>query len=115
MEKEIVLREVSLKNVLTPDGERDIVAKVVPFSRRNEDHVQFAFDFADMLGGSPSRFKNQSEAARGYVETFMSRTVGEESDPSSDYSCVYSDLRAARVLFFQSETRKEFDDFFVNA
>jgi len=65
------LREVTLKNVVTPDGETSLTVKVLPFNKRNDDHVDFAFAYMDMLGRVPSKFQNVSDAAKGYVELFM--------------------------------------------
>ncbi len=114
MEKEIKLRKVTLKKVLTPESEQDFTVEVVPFNRRNDDHVKFAFDYIDMLGRKPSPFETESDAARAYAMLFMAHKADDLNDQNSAISCVLSDVRACRVLLFQAETQKEFHDFFVN-
>ena len=64
MGKELVLRKVTLKNVLTPTGERDIEVQVVPFDRRKDEHTDFAYAYIDMLGRMPSEFRNMSDASK---------------------------------------------------
>lgn len=113
--KEIELETVELKNVITSDGEQDIAVQVVPFDKRNDDHVDFAFAFIDMAGGGRSAFSNASEASRRYVELFMKHTVDDESNQNSDFNKVRKDLRAARTLFFQPNIQNALKDFFANA
>ena len=106
---------IVLKNVLTPEGERDITADVVPFSRRNDAHVDFAYAYADMMGRMPSRFGNLTDVSRGYVELFMVHKEDDAKNSESDYSCVLSDVRACRTLFHQEDAQKSFHGFFANA
>ena len=106
---------VELRKVLTPEGERDIKVQVEPFNRRKEAHTDFAFAFMDMLGRMPSEYKNMTEVARGYVETFMAHKAEHADDPNSDFACVLSDARACRTLFNNPVAQKQFSDFFANA
>lgn len=109
-------RKVELKNVLFGQtGAQDITVEVVPFNRRNDDHVEFAYAYSDMLFRAPSEFENISQAARRYVAMFMVHKVEDETNPDSNLNKVLGDLRACRILFNQPETQKEFQDFFENA
>lgn len=112
--KNIQFESVTLKNVLTPEGERDIVAQIVPFDRRKDEHVDFAFECADMYGRQPSRFSNVSDAARAFVELFMVHKADDATDPNSDYVCVLRDKRAARTLYHTPAFQQQLQDFFVN-
>lgn len=115
MEKKFSFRKVTLKKVLNAeDVEVDFEVEVVPFSRRNDQHVQFVFDYLDMLGKRPSPFATESDAARAYVELFMRGTAEDMENPASAKRCVLADLRAARTLLYQPETQKEFSTFFMN-
>jgi len=109
------MTKVELKRVITPDGEQDLTVEVVPFNRRNDDHVDFAFAYMDMLGRVPSKFANVSEAARGYVDLFMAHKEEDAVDANSSFACVRKDVRASRVLFHQPKAQKELQDFFGNA
>lgn len=113
--KDFAFEKVTLKNVLTPEGEKDIEVQIVPFNRRNDDHVDFAFACADMYGHQPSEFKNVSEASRRFVSLFMVHKDEDTSNPNSDYACVLSDLRACRTLYHTPSFQKQLQDFFVNA
>lgn len=104
-----------LKNVLCPEGQRDINVQVTDFDRRKDAHVDFAYAYADMLGRVPSKFSNVSDAAREYVTLFMHHKQEDELDAGSDYTCVLKDLRACRTLFHQPDVQKQLQDFFVNA
>lgn len=115
MGKGLVLRKVTLKNVLTPTGERDIEAQVVPFDRRKDEHTDFAYAYIDMLGRMPSEFRNMSDASKAYVRQFMVHKAEDEKNPESDFACVLSDTRAARTLLNTDETQQEFHAFFENA
>lgn len=106
------LHEVTIKRVLTPKDERDIVVKLVPFDRRNDEHVDFALAFSDMLGGMPSTFKNITDVSIRAVELFMAHTEEDTKNEDSDYSCVHADKRAARLLFNDSFIQKGLNDFF---
>nr|DAL72683.1 MAG TPA: hypothetical protein [Caudoviricetes sp.] len=109
-------RKVELKNVLFgTTGSQDITAEVIPFNRRNDDHVEFAYAYSDMLFRAPSEFENISQAARKYVALFMVHRSEDELNPESNFNKVLRDLRACRILFNQAETQKEFQDFFENA
>lgn len=107
--------KVELRNVLTPSGERNITVEIVPFNRRNDEHVDFAFAVADMYGRMPSVFSNASEAARRFVELFVVHKADDLKDPESDISCVLNDVRACRIAFFNTKSQQEFNDFFGNA
>lgn len=113
MKKEF--EKVTLKNVKTADGEKDITVEIVPFNRRNDDHVDFAFGVSDMFGRMPSDFRNVSDAARRCVELFVVHTEEEANDPNSDFSLVRDDTRAARTLYSTASIQKAMSDFFANA
>lgn len=109
-------RKVLLKNVVFgTDGQEDIEVEVVPFNRRNDDHVDFAFAFSDMLQRVPSEFSSISDAARRYVQLFMVHSAADETNADSKYNKVCGDLRSARILLNQPETQLELTDFFGNA
>lgn len=107
--------KVTLKNVMCEDGEKDITVEIVPFNRRNDDHVDFAFAVSDMFNRLPSEFRNVSEVAKRFVEVFMVHTEEQANDPKSDFSLVYNDTRAARTLYNTPSVQKQLSDFFVNA
>lgn len=108
----IATREIELTNVMTPSGTKDIKVTVVPFDRRDDNHVKFAFDVSDMMNGLPSPYRTQSEAAQAYVMFFMAHKDEDTKDENSDFMCVIKDLRASRILFMRPEVTKEFNDFF---
>jgi hypothetical protein len=108
------LRKVTLKSVLTPTSSKDIEVEVMPFNRRNDAHVTFAFNYVDMLNRTPSPFKTESDAAKEYAALFMAHKEEELKDENSNISCVLSDLRACRTLLFQPDTQAELHSFFVN-
>lgn len=107
--------KVLLKNVNTPAGDKDITVEIVPFSKRNDDHVDFAYAVSDMFNRFPSEFRNISDAARRCVELFVVHTEEQSNDPNSDFSLVYNDTRAARTLYNTASLQKQLSDFFVNA
>jgi hypothetical protein len=114
--KKTELTRVELKNVLVGDEEQtDLSVEVVPFNRRNDQHVEFAYAYSDMLFKAPSPFKTVSDAAREYVRLFMAHAKDDESNPDSDFLKVYKDLRACRTLFHQDDVMKAMNDFFENA
>ena len=108
-------REVKLTKVLTETGEKDITVTIVPFNRRNDDHVDFVLGVSDMFGRAPSPFKTVTDAAVRYVELFVAHTAEQADDPKSDYSLVHADKRAARILFNDPAFQKEMADFFMLA
>lgn len=112
--KTVETLKVELKNVLTPDSKRDIEVELIAFSRRDDEHVEFALAYADMLGGMPSRFRNPTDAALDLVRVFMAHKEDDANDPNSDYSCVYNDKLAARVLLNNIKVQKQINDFFAN-
>lgn len=112
---EIKTRKITLKNVKTETGYKDITVEVVPFNDRNDAHVEFAFGVTDMTGRLPSPYANINEAARAYVELFVVHKEEELRNPLSDVSLVRADLRAARTLFNNPGFQKELRDFFENA
>lgn len=106
-------RKVELKNVIFgTTGSQDIIVEVIPFDRRNDEHVEFAFAYSDMLMRAPSEFENISQAARKYVTLFMVHTAEDETNENSNFLKVVGDLRACRILFNNVHTQKEFSDFF---
>ena len=107
-----VTNKVELQNVLCAEGTRNITVEVVPFNRRNNDHVEFAFAVADMVGRMPSPFATMSDAAKRYVELFMVHKEEDANNADSDFSCVYNDLRACRILYNTPEFQKQLADFF---
>lgn len=107
---------VELKNVLFgTDGKENISVEVVPFNPRNDDHVDFAYTYADMLSGAPAAFENISQCARRYVELFMAHTTEDITNENSKFRKVYGDLRASRTLFHQPDMQKALQDFFEPA
>lgn len=114
--KEVKMETVELKNVLFGDnGQENITVKVVPFNRRDDDHVEFAYAYSDMLYRAPSPFKTVSDAAREYVRLFMVHTKEDEAKADSIFSRIYGDLRACRTLFHQNNIQQALNDFFENA
>lgn len=112
----VELKEIELKNVLIkgkPD--EDITVKVVPFDRYNDKHVEFAYEYSDMLFRAPSAFKNVTEASRSYVQLFVSHAEADEKNENSSFSKVAKDLRACRTLFNQDDIMLALNDFFENA
>lgn len=115
MAGEIKTRKITLKNVKTVDGEKDIIAEVVPFNHRNDDHVEFAFGVSDMLGRLPSPYRSMNDAAKAYVELFMVHKEEDLRNPASDAYLVSHDIRASRTLFNDPDFQKELQSFFENA
>lgn len=114
--KTLELEKVVLKNVVMNDGTlKDIEIELVPFSYRNDSHVDFAFAYADMLGRIPSPFSSVSDAAVRAVELFMVHKEEEAKDPNSLYSAVHKDKRAARTVLGTASLQKALGDFFENA
>jgi hypothetical protein len=110
------LEKVTLKNVLCEDGSsKNITVEIVPFSRRNDDHVDFAFGYSDMLGQAPSPFRSLSDVAVRAVELFMVHKEDDAMDVNSDYYLVRKDKRAARTLLNTPSLQKSIFDFFENA
>mgnify|MGYP006867374078 CR=1 FL=1 len=110
------MKQVEVKNVLTPTGEeRNFTVEIVPFNRRNDDHVRFAFAYLDMLNKLPSELSSVSDAAQRFVELFVAHKAEDISNPDSVYSCIVKDIRAARTLFNDRELQKSLFDFFENA
>lgn len=109
------MEKITLKKVLTADGEKDITVEVVPFNRRNDDHVDFALAAADMYGRMPSEFRNVTDAAIRCVELFMVHKEADAANPESDYALVHADKRAARTLFNHPAIQKGLSDFFTLA
>ena len=111
------LEKITLKNVAMSDGtEQNLTVEVVPFNRRNDDHVDFALAYSDMLAKLPSPFKTVTDAAVRAVELFMVHKEEDANDINSPYYAVHADKRAARILFNTSSTlQKSIFDFFENA
>lgn len=110
------LEKMTLKNVLCEDGtQKNVTVEIVPFNRRNDEHVDFAFAYSDMLGGLPSPFKSMSDVAVRAVELFMVHKEDDAFNTSSDYFIVRKDKRAARTLFGNPILQKAVFDFFENA
>lgn len=107
-------KKLELRNVLTPDGDKNIIVELVPFDRRNDDHVEFAFNYADMASGAPSPFKTENDAARRFVELFVVHKEADLLNEKSDVSCVRHDLRAARTALHDVDMQKALRDFFMN-
>lgn len=110
--KEVEFIKMELKNVLTPDGERNITVQIVPFNRRNDAHVEFAFAYGDMCGRAPSEFRNMSDAAKRFAELFIVHKADDLKDANSDISCVLHDVRACRTAFLNPDVQKQLNDFF---
>lgn len=109
---EVEFDEVVIPNVIDGDSERDITVQVIPFNRRDDSHVEFAYAFSDMLYRAPSRFRDISEAARSYVTLFMRHTKEESNSAGSDFNLIMNDLRACRILFNHPKIQKDLNDFF---
>lgn len=113
---ELKLEEVELKNVLVRGGTKEkIKVKILPFDRYNDEHVEFAYAYSDMLYRAPSEFKTVSDAARAYVRLFVAHTQEDGKNEDSDFSKVHNDLRACRTLFNQDNIMLALNDFFENA
>lgn len=106
---------VELKNVITPDGVKNVTVELVPFNYRNNEHTEFAFALADMMGRMPSPFSSINDAAKRFVELFMVHKEEDANNPNSDYSLVINDLRASRTLYNNATHQKQLFDFFENA
>ena len=110
------LEKVTLKNVLCEDGsQKNITVEIVPFSRRNDDHVDFAFAYSDMLGRIPSPFRDMTDVAIRAVELFVVHKEEDALDVNSDYYLVHKDKRAARTLLNTPSLQQALFDFFENA
>lgn len=107
--------KVELKKVLCGGIEKDLTVEIVPFNRRNDDHVDFALATADLLGRMPSEFRSITDAARRCAELFIVHTEAQANDATSDYSYVLNDKRACRVLFNTPSIQKSLNDFFTIA
>ena len=107
--------KITLKNVLTNDGVKDFTVEIVPFNRRNDDHVDFALSYIDMLGRMPSQFRTITDAAVRAVELFMVHKENDTAENTAIYEAVRSDKRAARELFNTPSIQKALNDFFENA
>lgn len=114
-EKALATTSVDLRNVIMADGTKDIRVELVPFNCRNNEHVEFAFAVADMMGRMPSPFATVNDAAKRFVELFMVHKAEDANDPTSDYALVYDDLRACRTLYNNATHQKQLFDFFENA
>lgn len=112
---ELNIRKIELKNVVRGVEDTDIIVEVMPFNHRNNEHVEFAFNYSDMLCNAPSPFKDVNDASRRYVELFMVHKADDATIPMSNFSCVYNDLRAARTLFHDLTFQAELGRFFENA
>lgn len=111
--KTVEITKIILQNVLSgQNNEEDLDVEVVSFNRRNDDHVEFAFSYSDMLLKAPSDFRNISDAARRYVDLFMVHKAEDETNPESTYNKVRGDLKACRTLFHQPKIQKDLNDFF---
>lgn len=106
------LEKVEIKGVICPVGERDITVEVIPFNRRNDEHVEFAYSYSDMLYRVPSDFKNVSEAARKYAAMFIAYKEEDLTNPESDYNTICADTRACRTLFYKENFQKALQGFF---
>lgn len=109
------LKSITLKNVLIKETrtEEDVTVQIIPFDKFDDDHVEFAYAYSDMLYRAPSKFKNMDDAARGYVKTFVA--YEDENDKNSPYAKVAQDLRACRTLFNQDDIALALASFFENA
>lgn len=113
--KKVELQTILLKNVACNGIRKDIEVQVVPFNSLDDDHVEFAYNYSDMLFRAPSPFKTVSDAAKGYVALFMVHKKEDTTDTNSNYSYVMNDLRACRSLFNQDKIQQDINDFFENA
>ncbi len=115
LKKKETLEKIELKNVRFDGGMCDVTAEIVPFDAYNDEHVDFAFAYNDMMYRAPSQFRNVSDAAKGYVEVFMKHTAEDAANRESDFSKVRNDVRAARTLLHNEKFMLAMDRFFVNA
>lgn len=119
MKTDLGIYEVDLKNVYSKDCERELVkAKLVPFNRRNDEHVDFVLAYADFLARVPNDkfgFADANDVARKFTELFMVHKEDDLKDVSSDFSCVLGDKRAMRTLLYNITFQKQMSDFFENA
>lgn len=113
--KKIETTKVELKKVLCGDVEKDLTIEIVPFNRRNDDHVDFALAVADFYGRMPSNFQSITDAAQRCVELFVKHTGEQADDPNSDYSYVHADKRASRIIFNNPAIQKAIADFLTLA
>lgn len=109
------MKSITLKNVAHGDSVSDVTVQVVPFSTRNNAHVEFAFAYADMLSRAPSTFANLNDAAFGYVKLFVVHKEEDSANPDCPYYHISRDIRAARTLLNDETIQKALNDFFVNA
>lgn len=107
--------KVTLRNVMSNHATEDIEVEVMPFDQFNEDHVDFAYKYSDMLFRAPSPFSNISDASKAYVLLFVVHTKDSENDPNSKISKVLGDTRASRTLLMRPEIQAALDTFFANA
>ncbi len=107
--------KVQLRNVMFNRSTEDIEVEVVPFDQFNEDHVDFAYKYSDMLFRAPSAFRDISDASKAYAMLFVVHTKESENDPDSKISKVLGDTRACRTLLMRPEIQAALDTFFANA
>ena len=107
--------KIELRNVAAGDVDANIVVELVPFNRRNDDHVNFVLAYGDMLGRMPSEFRGLNEAAQRAVELFVVHKEEDALNPQSDFSYVRADKRAARTVLNSASLQKAIVDFFENA
>lgn len=108
--------KIILKNVLVDgDTQKDVTVELVPFSRRNDEHVDFAFGYSDMLSRVPSEFHSLTDVAVRAVELFMVHKEEDANNDKSDFYLVRNDKRAARTLLNTPSLQKALFSFFENA
>lgn len=108
--------KLELKNVLMQDGSsKNITVEIIPFNRRDDAHVDFAFAYADMLGRMPSPFSTATDAALRAVELFVVHKEAEAKNPESDFYAVAHDKRAARLVLNAPGLQDSLGAFFENA
>jgi len=107
--------KVVLRNVLVGNEEKDVTVEIVPFNRRNDEHVDFALGVMDMFGRVPSEFRNITDAAQRAVELFVVHKADDTVENKLIYDSVRNDKRAARFLFNTPSIQKSLNDFFENA
>lgn len=114
--KTLELVSLELKNVLMSDGsQKNVTVQIVPFNRRNDDHVDFAFAYVDMLSRVPSPFSTITDAAVRAVELFVAHKEAESKDVNSDFYAVVHDKRAARIVLNEPSLQASLGAFFENA
>lgn len=112
--------KIELKNVLmrdesgNPTDEKNLTVEVMPFSRRNDAHTRYAYDFADMMNGIKSTYADLVDAAKGYVDIFLCRQ-SDMAEQMEVYNAVRADIRAARTLLMHPNVQDAIQAFFTNA